>query len=140
MAAATHWRILVDGSPAALIALAHAVRHAGATEPELLRGCSEPAVRIQIQGESFMVHQIRHMVGAAVAVARGDLPAAVIPASLRVESRITRELPGLLLPLFGSASVHCLDVTPAWIPSERRSQSPAYAAAMHRVRPHRCLA
>jgi tRNA U38,U39,U40 pseudouridine synthase TruA len=31
-------------------------------------------VRLEVCGDSFMLHQIRHMVGAAVAIVRGILP------------------------------------------------------------------
>jgi tRNA U38,U39,U40 pseudouridine synthase TruA len=41
-----------------------------------------PAVRLYVFGESFMFNMIRHMVGMAVAVARGVLPARYVPASL----------------------------------------------------------
>lgn len=33
-----------------------------------------PCVRLEVCGDSFMLHQIRHMVGAAVAIVRGVLP------------------------------------------------------------------
>lgn len=33
-----------------------------------------PCVRLRVHAASFMLHQIRHMVGAAVAVARGVVP------------------------------------------------------------------
>lgn len=33
-----------------------------------------PCLRLEVCGDSFMLHQIRHMVGAAVAVVRGVMP------------------------------------------------------------------
>lgn len=44
-------------------------------------------VQVVLFGQSFMLHQIRHMVGAAVAVARGVLPLAFVEACLRAPSR-----------------------------------------------------
>ena len=48
-----------------------------------------PCVRIEVRGGSFMLHQIRLMIGTAVAVARGFLPLALLPASLEPHCRIT---------------------------------------------------
>lgn len=33
-----------------------------------------PCIRLEVCGDSFMLHQIRHMVGAAVAIVRGIMP------------------------------------------------------------------
>lgn len=53
----------------------------------------EPALTIRISGGSFMLRQLRHMIGAAVAVARGSLPsAAVVAAALRVPARLSLPL------------------------------------------------
>ena len=46
----------------------------------------QPCVRLDVHASSFLLHQIRHMVGAAVAVATGTLPEAFIPASLSVSA------------------------------------------------------
>ena len=43
--------------------------------------------QVSLRGESFMLHQIRHLVGAAVAVARGTLPLAFVAASLLKPAR-----------------------------------------------------
>lgn len=43
-----------------------------------------PCVRIDVKANSFMLHQIRKMIGAAVAVARGTVPFELIHASLAV--------------------------------------------------------
>ena len=63
-------------------------------EPGALVDGGTVAVPVTFVGQSFMLHQIRHMVGAAVAVARGVLPQEVLTASLRLESRVTRESAG----------------------------------------------
>lgn len=53
----------------------------------------EPALTVRISGGSFMLRQLRHMIGAAVAVARGSLPsAAVVAAALRVPARLSLPL------------------------------------------------
>lgn len=44
---------------------------------------------VQVTGESFMLHHIRHMIGGAAAVARGIMPAELLPASLTAPVRVT---------------------------------------------------
>lgn len=43
--------------------------------------------QVTVQGSSFMLHQIRHMVGAAVLVARGQAPLAWLRAVLTLPAR-----------------------------------------------------
>jgi len=43
--------------------------------------------QVSLKGQSFMLHQIRHMVGAAVAVARGIFPIEFVEASLLKPAR-----------------------------------------------------
>ena len=44
-------------------------------------------MQVSLRGQSFMLHQIRHMVGAAVAVARGILPLEFVKTSLLKPAR-----------------------------------------------------
>ncbi len=46
-------------------------------------------MRLEVKGESFMLHQIRNMAGAAVAVARGILPPDLHEASLTAPVRMS---------------------------------------------------
>ncbi|GIL48336.1 hypothetical protein Vafri_4612 [Volvox africanus] len=48
-----------------------------------------PCVRLRVRGMSFMLHQIRHMIGGAVAVARGSIPLQLLRASLAGHARVT---------------------------------------------------
>mmetsp|Transcript_8991 Transcript_8991/g.27292 ORF Transcript_8991/g.27292 Transcript_8991/m.27292 type:complete len:316 (-) Transcript_8991:513-1460(-) len=58
-----------------------------------------PCLRLEVRGGSFMLHQIRHMVGAAVAVAHGVLPLTLMYALLAPGSRgnVPRAPPHCLL-------------------------------------------
>lgn len=49
-------------------------------------------IELTVRGGSFMLHQIRHMVGAAVAVALGIFPPELLEASLSVPARINLPL------------------------------------------------
>jgi tRNA pseudouridine38-40 synthase len=51
-----------------------------------------PCVRLSVTGTSFMLHQIRHMVGAATAVATGRLPLQLIQASMAAPTRVALPL------------------------------------------------
>ncbi|RYG43186.1 hypothetical protein EON68_00780, partial [archaeon] len=48
------------------------------------RAWTDSVVRISIHGSGFLYHQIRFMVGVAVAIARGDLPRDVLTAALHL--------------------------------------------------------
>lgn len=56
-------------------------------DPIPLGNGATSAVKVSITGSSFMLYQIRHMLGAAVAVARGDLPLEFVSASLCAPAR-----------------------------------------------------
>lgn len=52
----------------------------------------EPCIRMNIKGASFMLHQIRHMVGCAVAVALGVIPLELVEPSLSTPLRMSMPL------------------------------------------------
>ena len=58
-----------------------------------------PCVKLTVSGASFMLHQIRHMVGAAVLVALGKMPQELLSAALAPPVRINLPLapPGTLV-------------------------------------------
>jgi tRNA pseudouridine38-40 synthase len=58
-----------------------------------------PCLRIRVEGASFMLNQIRNMVGSAVACARGQLPRALLDASLssRVRAALVKAPPHTLV-------------------------------------------
>jgi tRNA pseudouridine38-40 synthase len=62
-----------------------------------------PCIRLSVEGASFMLHQIRHMVGAATAVALGIIPLELLEASLSAPARINLPLaPACSLILAGA--------------------------------------
>ena len=66
-------------------------------------------VRIVVLGQSFMLHQIRKMVGTALAVMRGTAPPDAIPLALSPARQLVRS-PSLLLTLCMSPDGVCLSV------------------------------
>eukprot|EP00798_Chlamydomonas_sp_ICE-L_P030027 gene30027-17921_t len=58
-----------------------------ADEPTRLVAGGVPCVRLEVSGSSFMIHQIRHMIGGAVAVVAGVLPLQLLEAMLDAPSR-----------------------------------------------------
>ncbi|KAK9918566.1 hypothetical protein WJX75_005011 [Coccomyxa subellipsoidea] len=60
---------------------------ATADDPVPLVPDGTPCIKVVFSGQSFMLHQIRHMVGAAVAVARRAIPLEFVEACLRSPSR-----------------------------------------------------
>jgi tRNA pseudouridine38-40 synthase len=61
-----------------------------------------PCVKLTVRGASFMLHQIRHMVAAAVAVAIGKIPLDLLEASLAAPTRVN-------LPLAPASSLVLMD-------------------------------
>ncbi|GFR46264.1 hypothetical protein Agub_g7817 [Astrephomene gubernaculifera] len=60
-----------------------------ADDPEPLVPGGPPCVRIRVRGQSFMLHQIRHMIGGGLAAARGMVPLQLLRASLAAPARVT---------------------------------------------------
>ena len=73
-----------------------------------------------MQGGSFMLHQIRHMVAMAVAVARGQLPLELLDASLATPARLN-------LPLAPPSTLMLMDAQFRWgrVSGGRRVGRPA---------------
>ncbi|PSC73076.1 tRNA pseudouridine synthase [Micractinium conductrix] len=73
------------------------------TEVKPLVPGGQPCVQLSLTGGNFMLHQIRHMVGAAVAVARGTMPLELLEASLATPARVSLPLaPPSTLMLIGA--------------------------------------
>lgn len=60
-----------------------------ADDPRRLVEGGVPCLRLEVQGDSFMLNQIRNMVGAAVAVARGIVRPELLPVALSAPGRVT---------------------------------------------------
>ncbi|KXZ51601.1 hypothetical protein GPECTOR_12g565 [Gonium pectorale] len=60
-----------------------------AADPVPLVEGGTPCLLLEVSGQSFMLHHIRHMIGTAVAVALGLLPRDVLQASLHPPARVT---------------------------------------------------
>lgn len=65
------------------------ILEARATLCGTLDGLSQPCICVSLQGTSFMVYQIRHIIGFAVAVANELLPLEFVEASLSIHTRCT---------------------------------------------------
>lgn len=68
--------------------------------------CEEPFIRrdvefavLKVQGQSFMLHQIRKMVGTLLAIVRGIAPSDIIAKSFKPEKVCIPRVPGLGLVL-----------------------------------------
>ncbi|KAK9814106.1 hypothetical protein WJX72_000771 [[Myrmecia] bisecta] len=73
------------------------------SNPLVLSPGAQPCVHVTIVGTSFMLHQIRHMVGTAVAYARGHIPWGFVEASLSAPARTRMPFaPAEVLVLDGS--------------------------------------
>ena len=59
-----------------------------AADPAVAAGDAPPFVRVTVNGDSFMLYQIRKMIATAVAAALGHFPIELIPASLTRPARI----------------------------------------------------
>lgn len=66
---------------------------------DLIDNDGEPCVKLSVCGASFMLHQIRHMVGGAVLVALGKMPLELLQAALAPPVRMNLPLapPGTLV-------------------------------------------
>lgn len=65
------------------------IRHFTADDPKPLVPGGVPCLRLEVCADSFMLHQIRHMVGAAVAIVRGIIPRELLELSLSAPGRVT---------------------------------------------------
>ena len=90
---------------------------AGAWRAQRLRGRSAEHVltdslplQVTLKGTSFMLHQIRHMVGAAVSVARGLCPLDFVEASLLKPARAYMPLAPASVRVLHPAMIRKLDI------------------------------
>eukprot|EP00775_Hariotina_reticulata_P003564 gene3564-3832_t len=65
------------------------IRSFTADDPTPLVEGGVPCLRLEVCGDSFMLHQIRHMVGCAVAIVRGIMPKGLLDVSLSAPGRVT---------------------------------------------------
>ena len=63
-----------------------------AYDPEPLTPGGIPCLRLQVTGQSFLLHHIRHMIGSAIAVTLGALSMEAVEASFAPPSRISLPL------------------------------------------------
>ncbi|WIA38279.1 hypothetical protein OEZ86_001619 [Tetradesmus obliquus] len=84
-------RFLAEPDPDDPVVKSHyrMMRSFTADDPRPLVPGGVPCLRLEVCGDSFMLHQIRHMVGAAVAVVRGVMPRELIELSLSAPGRVT---------------------------------------------------
>ena len=128
------------GPPGDAIGPAHyrRVDVAAAADPAPLSPGGPPVVEVRLEGGSFMLKQLRHMVGAAVGVSRGVLPAAYPTAALRPGARATLPLAPPHTLLLGGATFGAFPRQataadgggPPWVGDRPRLDGPAAAAAV----------
>lgn len=84
-------RFLAEPDPDDPVVKSHyrMMRSFTADDPRPLVPGGVPCLRLEVCGDSFMLHQIRHMVGAAVAVVRGVMPRELVELSLSAPGRVT---------------------------------------------------
>ncbi|EFJ48745.1 hypothetical protein VOLCADRAFT_90550 [Volvox carteri f. nagariensis] len=64
------------------------IHHFTAADPRPLVEGGTPCLLLEVRGQSFMLHHIRHMIGGAVAVALGLMPKDVLLGSLEPPARV----------------------------------------------------
>ena len=72
------------------------------------------ALRCEVRGQSFMLHQIRYMIATAVAVARGYISLRILTASMTAPMRIN-------LPLAPPHTLLLADSTFGAFPKDKRT-------------------
>lgn len=140
--APTWWPL--PGPPGDPIGPAHyrRVDTARASDPAPLVPGGHPAIELRLEGGSFMLRQLRHMVGGAVGVARGALPPGYPAAALRPGARATLPLAPaetLLLShatfgLYPAGATGIAGAPPPWVGDRLRLDGPAGHAAVAEFR------